>query len=306
MEISRSALERYNTDLLAAGIAHGQQESTKWTEFTGRAQQQLATAEWEGQTFEAGMRRATGNTTVAYEASTVNEAAAITAGNLAAALMDLHGQLMATIELAEDPDAFNGQFQVGEDLIARDTQTSYPSAGWADMREAEGINHTMNIQAAAARLIAADIQGAADMTAHTAALTGITFPHNGIPVTGGGIQLAGHGFKTDGMQAPYEPGFDPGPPPPVRVGDAAKNPTLEHPSAIINQHPTPPPDPSKHPCGPLEIATDTGEAIAGAVGIGGGIAAAPTTGGASLAAVPPGVVGVLKSFQDFEHCEPPQ
>jgi hypothetical protein len=65
----------------------------------------------------------------------------------------------------------------------------------------------------------------------------------------------------------------------------------------------PPDDPSKHHCGPGEIAKDTTIAVGGAVGIPSGIAGETPTLGAATAAILAGIGALWDGMDKLSECK---
>lgn len=105
-------------------------------------------------------------------------------------------------------------------------------------------------------------------------------------------------FKQDGpTPTPPTP-----PSPPIPPPTSIKITPHPNPPTVITMEP-PPDDPSKHHCGPGEIAKDTTIAIGGAAGIGSGIAGEVPTLGAATAAILAGIGALWDGMDKLGECK---
>lgn len=299
-DISLRDIENYNTGHLGDSADYGQRSGRNWDENYGISVAEIDGADWLGVAYTAMSAKGRADRTVAQEAAEITQTHAGVIRLSAASL----STMKQTVLLARDA-ASNAKLTVDDNATVRDPNPPKDPAARA-ARQAEAEMHRDTIVSAAEAFHAHEQEVAALIQGHAATLTGV--PLGQSPQ----IQMAGHGFKTDGPSvplpapAPVGPPVNNGPaqvqwPPAGGVPSSVANPKSSPPVAIINQRPGKPG--GDHPCGPLEVGIDAGESIAGGVGAGISIATAPATGGMSLAGLGPAGIGVAKGFEDLQKCE---
>jgi hypothetical protein len=279
MSLTPEYIEYYNpTHLLNTGDWLDRQHQ-RWTDHFGQQHSRLQGLGWEGTAAQGAIaHEARDYATTQHVAGEVQDART-TAHRGAQSIMEYRNNARDAISAAREDN-----YTVDDKFGVKDNVDEYDDEETAQERTDLAAEHARTIATHVGAFQEHRASVAQDLRAHGKALKNMTFS-DGTPVHAG-VQMVGHG-DSDG-------------------GGVIKNPVLEHPSTIINQHPTPPPDPNKHYCGPLEIAKDATEGVSGAAGVGAAIAGAPATGGLSLAGVPAGLVPLLKSFEDLGHCENPK
>jgi hypothetical protein len=280
---SLSQIRAWSTEHLVDAASYWTKTADQWEHVFIRMRNQSYSIAWKGDGGD-GLRQRTGADLpiVSSKADQLRQAAGI-ARNGASEISAAQRRVLYGVE-----DAHNAGFNVGEDLSVTDTRTSGTAAEQA-ARQAQAQAFAGDLRTRAEQLVATEHRVAGQLTATTADVGNLGFAQTPAP-NRNGIQLVD--FKQDGG-TPAPPA--PRPAPPV-TGDPIKLPPIRpNPPTVINAGP--PDDPSKHHCGPAEIAKDTTIAVGGAAGIASGIAGeVPTLGGASAVVI--GGIGALWDGMD--------
>jgi hypothetical protein len=320
---TREWVENYDPSPLMDGQAFWSASQDNWVWHSGRMRNELDAASengtWKGLGQKSALGLALADETRSKMAAAEVVAAQATASAGAASLSGLHSTATSAIMAAEDPDPAQGNFTVTPQLGVEDRMQSYESEAQRDARQAMAEFHSERINTAVSALRTEHETVTSAMRAHAANLSGMNVMGGQLPSGGmGGVQMVGHGFKTDGPSnpvtdrngTPYEPGYGaPSPLPPTPAGTThdgspvVKNPQIARPPVLINDHGgrTPvPADPRDHNGTTKDIVDGIGKI---AIGIGteeAGVLAAPATGGASLlASIPGGALPIYDGLDDL-------
>lgn len=191
MALTRSSVENYSVTHLVDAAQHWNTSAQMWEQHFEAINQQANMVTFLGPAAD-GMRVRTGTdhaTVIAL--SEQLRVAGHTATMGAVELTALHRIATTAIQAAESDD-----FAVGEDFSVQDRTTAYLTPIEAAERQAQGQAHAASIASAVTTLHTHDSAVAATIGTQSATLATAQFA-DGKPVHGG-VQMAGHGFKTDG------------------------------------------------------------------------------------------------------------
>jgi hypothetical protein len=289
MVASLSQIRAWSTEHLVDAASSWTKTADQWEDVFVRMRNQSYSIAWQGDGGD-GLRQRTGADLpiVSGKADQLRQAAGI-ARNGASEISAAQRRVLYGVE-----DAHNAGFHVGEDLSVTDTRTSRTPAEQA-ARQAQAQAFAGNLRTRAEQLLATEHRVAGQLTGTAGDVGNVSFAS--APVFNhSGIQL--FDFKQDGG-TPAPPA--PRPAPPV-TGEPIKLPPIRpNPPTVINAGP--PEDPSKHYCGPAEIAKDTTIAVGGAAGIASGIAGEAPTLGAATAVIVGGIGALWDGMDKLSECK---
>lgn len=292
-----SSIRAWDVEHLVDAANHWDGTADRWENVSIQVWQQSRGLDWEGQARDALIERTTTDkTTVIGKADQLREAATIArrgAGDISAA----QRRVMYAVQ-----DAHNAEFTVGEDLSVTDTRTRSNAAELA-VRQAQAQVLAANIRECTAELVGLDTEVGGKITGAAGDVGDTAFAERLIKKPGnkGTIQLTGFGAKDDPPLPPAPP-QPPAPIPPQSPAIKLPPRTGPPPVQVITAGP-PPPDPSKHHCGPAEIGKDTVIAVGGATGIASGIAGEIPTLGATTAAILAGLGALWDGMDKLSECD---
>lgn len=293
-----SQIQAWDTEHLIDAAEHWDATANRWDDVYGQVWQQSLSMDWQGQARDALVdRTTTDKTTVTGHSDQLREASQ-TARKGASDISAVQRSVLYKVD-----DAHQAGFVVGEDLSVTDTRTS-SNAAELGARQAQAQAYSADIRSRAGQLVATDTEVGTNLTGTAGDVGSLTFDEKPITVDGkpyhvtadprNGIQLVGHGFKTDG------PTPEPAPPP---QPPAIKLPprTTMNTSPPIAMNPPNPNDPLPK-CDGGEESVILGEAASGALGIGVGAIATPFTLGAGVLPIAGGLVAVGDAIRRIGQC----
>lgn len=289
--LTQSQIRAWSTEHLTNAATYWSQTADQWEDVFLTMRNQSHAIGWLGAGGD-GLRQRTGSdlTTVSTKADQLRQAAGVARSGAS----DISSAKQRVLFAIEDPQ--NAGFDVGEDLSVSYTDHGGSAAQQA-ARQAQAEQMASEIWSRAEQLEGVDSKVAGQITSAASDVGNVSFAsgsatsvpaHNG---NGNGVQLVD--FKQDG--GPGQP--VPPQPPSIKIQPHP------NPPAVINAHVGETPDPSKHHCGPGEIAKDTTIAVGGAAGIASGVAGeAPSLGG-TTALILGGVGALWDGMDKLGECE---